>query len=256
MVGSGGAPLLLLAPLLVPTAWACSLSVPSAHAIDPTLDDDTSPAAITGAVGVEVRRGRGPVEMNGACGSSSCDDIGLLTLTFAAAIDDGAADGADSGGLSDDRLQPAVGYQLRLRSGALAAGLALPAAPQAAWLSDDGNATLMLVWGDGATDRQEPFSAQVSIEPVDAAGNIGPARQVTIADDGRAATASPCAGTIPTDSDEAAAPSGCQVARGGFGGRLGGAAWVGLLGLLSRRRTGLSAPARRSHAPARARSAP
>jgi hypothetical protein len=255
MIEPGGDTLLLLALQMASAAGACSLVVPGAHGVAPTRDDDNAPTAISGEIRVEVHRGRGPVEVNGACGGSSCDDVGHVRLTFAAASDDDDDPGADTASPSDDRLQPGVGYRLQLRSGALASGLTLPATPQAAWLSEAGDATVLLVWLDGATDHQEPFSAEVSVEPVDAAGNIGPARRVTIADDGRAATTSPCAGDTQTGGGEADARSGCQVAGGG----LGGAAGIGLLGLVGRvgrRRTGLSAPARRAHGPARARRSP
>lgn len=104
--------LLLLAPLL---AWslapapaeACSVVTPGDFEVDDTLDDANPPAAIEGEVSVSVKRGVGPVSSAGGVqGSSSCDDIGQLVLSWQAAVDAEAGEG--SGGYE---LQPGVGYR-------------------------------------------------------------------------------------------------------------------------------------------------
>ena len=144
--------LLLLAPLL---AWslapapaeACSVVTPGDFEVDDTLDDANPPAAIEGEVSVSVKRGVGPVSSAGGVqGSSSCDDIGQLVLSWQAAVDAEAGEG--SGGYE---LQPGVGYRFAVVEGTLPDGLSIPQHAQSAFFDVDsgGASTIFVIPGSG-----------------------------------------------------------------------------------------------------------
>jgi len=158
-----------LGALLHPTsARACDFAGPTAHTIDPALQatDHVPPVWPSPPRAQGVQRGRGP-QQNGCGGTaSSCDDIGIITITT---------------GATDDTTAPGrVGYRLSQASGALPAGLSLP--PDAVEPNPDGSLTL--VWSDGATDNQDSFSFTLDIVAIDAAGNES-APQVLVIEDGR-----------------------------------------------------------------------
>lgn len=100
--------------------------------------------------------------------TTSCDDLGFLTLTFPAPL-------------------PAetVGYAFEVLAGHPPDGL-LPSDPLRAITRQDGTHGLTLTWIDGATLEQEPLSFVLGIRTVDCAGNRS--REVTrvlVRDSGR-----------------------------------------------------------------------
>ncbi|MCA9488928.1 MAG: hypothetical protein KC621_03375 [Myxococcales bacterium] len=158
------------------TSLACSLAGPSTLTIQTDPTDQTAPTAPVW-VATDIRRGVGP---QGGM-STSCDDLGFVTITVARPDDD--PDGEE-----------AVGYRLALVEGSLPDDLTLP---EEAWLGPE----LILSWIDGATDDQEPLVFTLSLTPTDAAGNEGEPLVVEISDPGSTAN-----------------PLGCDVLGGGAGG--------------------------------------
>jgi hypothetical protein len=203
----------LLALLGHPTAEACSLAGPSELAMEPTSDDRTPPAAPElGAV--RITRGRGPrATEDGAYLTTSCDDIGFIVVTVARPVTD--PDG-----------EAAVGYRFALASGALPAGLVLPAPTAAPWLGP----ALNFAWIDEATDEQDSFAFTLEVIPVDAAGNEGPPLIVELADGG--------------EVEAPVAAAGCATAPGP-------AAWSVLLALVAARRGSGRAPRQQRPDPTR-----
>ena len=119
-----------LGALLHPTsARACDFAGPTAHTIDPALQatDHVPPVWPSPPRAQGVQRGRGP-QQNGCGGTaSSCDDIGIITITT---------------GATDDTTAPGrVGYRLSQASGAHARG-SLPTSrrrrAEPGWLADAG----------------------------------------------------------------------------------------------------------------------
>lgn len=162
-------------------ADACSFAGPIEHEIDPAeaAVDDEPPAKIE-TVGVEIRRGKGP---EGGCSqsSTSCDDIGLITLIPTPP--------------SDNRTDAdELGYRIRLVGGEVPSGLTIPTE---AWRLQTSSppAALSLHWIDGATDDQESIDFTVTLAAVDRAGNEGPE-------------------SAPIRIHHAGSSSGCRVARG------------------------------------------
>lgn len=140
--------LALAAALCAPPALACSVLGPQPH---PILDasDDTAPPATPQLQSITITRGHGPGP--GGC-STSCDDIGFLTLELLAEDDTSTA--------------ATTGFQLTLVDGALPFDLPVdPVRPQ------DG-ANLELTWIDGATAAQEALDATLEVHAVDEAGNV------------------------------------------------------------------------------------
>lgn len=149
--------LLIGASLLPTSAWACTISGPGAHAIDPTEAevDHTAPHPPTGLQVVDIQRGTGPAcDRSGVCSSTSCDDIAWIRLAWTPGGDDRTVD-AD------------LGARVRVVSGT---------APEGMWPFDDAvrpfaAGTLDLVWIDGATDDQEALDFTIEVAELDRAGN-------------------------------------------------------------------------------------
>jgi MYXO-CTERM domain-containing protein len=152
--------ILVAAALHAPDASACSIPAPSELVVDTAEQavDHAAPATVA-TVGVAVQRGRAPKsEGCGSMAASSCDDLGIVTLTPTAP--------------ADDRTDAsALGYRVRLVAGALPDGSSLW--PKAVVPGVGGG--LALVWIDGADDEQEPVDFTVTVAAVDRAGNEGPA---------------------------------------------------------------------------------
>lgn len=152
---------------LATPAAACSLVGPEVLLVDTSLEDVQPPEAPE-ITAIEITRGRGPQPAGpGRSVSTSCDDLGIVSLSIT----------QPDGGPDPDGD---VGYLLELAEGTLADGMSLPTEP---WLGP----ILTLSWIDGATDDQEPFDALLAITPIDRAGNLGPTVTVELADDGVAA---------------------------------------------------------------------
>ncbi|MFZ5475916.1 MAG: hypothetical protein ACOZNI_04000 [Myxococcota bacterium] len=199
-------------------ATACSLEAPAAYEPDTASDDSVAPGE-PGAPTVRVTRGKGPVcEEDCSCMSTSCDDLGIVSLVFTAALDDRSPE-------ADADTQDGVGYVLTLVDGALAEGLELPGGPVGAFISGE-EASLALVWIDDASDDQDAFEATVALHAVDLAGNAGPAVTFTIEDPGSVETDTHCFGGGGDDDEEKAI---CGLSGGG-------AAWLLAAGALAGRR--------------------
>ena len=151
----------LSALLSAPSAFACSLLGPQPHAVNESSPDATAPSTPT--LG-ELSIGRGVGPRGGM--STSCDDIGWITLPLDADDDTSADD--------------AIGYFLALSDGSLPFDLPVdPVRPQTA----EG---LTLNWIDEATKEQEPIEATLQILAVDEAGNVSAEPlAVEISDPGR-----------------------------------------------------------------------
>ena len=165
---------LLGALLLAPSAaLACSIATPQPHELDPdevAVDVLAPEAPALAPDGVAVRRGVGPTCVGFECDSTSCDDLGLITVALTP---------------GDDDRTPAAeqGFVIDHAGGTLPDGLTLSQTSPARL--DDG--TLRLVWIDDDEREQEPFDFAVDIVPVDLAGNEGESLRVQITDPGREA---------------------------------------------------------------------
>lgn len=162
-------------------ASACEFAGPIEHVVDPAeADVDKEPPAKIETVGVEIRRGEGP---EGGCSrtSTSCDDIGSITLVPTPP--------------SDNRTAPnELGYRIRLVGGTLPEGLSLPSE---AWRAEGSNfPALSLRWIDGSTDDQEAIDFTITLTAIDRAGNQGPESD-------------------PIRIHHTGSRLGCRVARGG-----------------------------------------
>jgi len=123
---------------------------------DETLADDVAPEA-PGGVSVTVGRGHAPAEGCGA-GSTSCDDIGSVTLR----LDEPATD--------DQSSTEHIGYRIELADGVLPGTLRLPDTAVRA----NGGTELELFFVDDATEAQEVVAFSLVLTPIDEAGNVGP----------------------------------------------------------------------------------
>lgn len=180
--------------LLARAALACGLASPRPLVVDEgERGIDRSPPQKVASAGVAIVRGRGP---RGGCGSqtsTSCDDLGTVTLHPTAP--------------SDDRTAPGdLGYLVKLVGGHLPEGATLPSD---AVLADPSTGILVAGWTDGATDDQESIDFSVTLTAVDRGGNAGPESDpIRVQDSGRG--------------------SGCRTARGGDG-----SSFAMVLGLLT-----------------------
>jgi uncharacterized protein (TIGR03382 family) len=95
---------------------------------------------------------------------SSCDDLGWVVLSAVA---------------EDDRTPASeLGYEFEVVGGSPPEGIDIPTMV-VRWFD-------RLIWLDGATDTQEPFSFRLRVRAVDLAGNRGPwSEPITIHDEGR-----------------------------------------------------------------------
>ena len=160
-----------LAFLLLPaSALACSLLGPLPLSVDPELEDATPPQAPV-VERVAIRRATGPNIVDGQVESSSCDDVGWITLVLDQPPGD--AHRADE-----------IGYLLERAEGTLPEGLVLAAVP---WVGD----TLVLPWLDVGDTRDAAVDFVLRVTPVDEAANRGEAVEVRITD---ASTPGSCGG--------------------------------------------------------------
>ncbi len=142
--------------------------------------------------------------MGAVRGYTSCDDVGSIALSFAAAWDDRSP-------AADSDIQQGVGYGVRVTGGSLPDGLLIDAEPMAAFI-DEGVASLGFVWGDDPTDRQEAFDFTLEIVAIDLAGNEGDGVLVDVADGGYDGPEG-CA-TNEEESEGGPSPSGCSSVPG------------------------------------------
>ncbi|HYO98417.1 MAG TPA: hypothetical protein VER33_28130 [Polyangiaceae bacterium] len=156
------APLAVGALLLVGARQASACSI-AAHTPLTIAHPGTgvAPGALA-TLTVSTKRGTGP---SGGCERtvSSCDDLGMINLSFVAPQD-------------PDSALDAIGYRLSLVAGELPVGLALPEHPVVAFADskDPQRRHLHLVWIDGGSDKQEAIDFTVVIAAVDSNGNQGP----------------------------------------------------------------------------------
>lgn len=166
-------------------AFACSFATGEAHTTAENPEDTTAPTA-PGAVSAEVNRGVAPVcNVLGSCQSTSCDDLGRISLSFPASEDDVSAANA-------------VGYRLRVVEGAPPDDLGIDETRRADSIDGD-QASLTLLWIDEATDDQEAFSVVIGITAIDEAGNESEEVTIEVSDAGGESS------------------SGCNTAGGGTG---------------------------------------
>lgn len=213
-------PLLLLAAPR--PADACSIVVPGSFAVDPVLEgtETTPPTLDLSDARAHTSRGVGPTCVSGGYASTSCDDIGSINLSFPSA---GAP--APEGDLDS------VGYLLRVVEGTVPDGFWLDTAPYAAF-HHDGDATIPLIWIDGAEEAQEAFSFTLGVTPIDSAGNTGGEELLFIDDPGNTG-----------DGSCASEALGCAHRSGGGGG------WLLLLAAALLRGRSQAASARRGSSP-------
>lgn len=189
---------LLLGLALPSSALACSFIEYDEHVIDDTSTDVVPPSLPT-LDELSVTRGVGPTSAGfGTQMSSSCDDLGWITLLLSAEDDVSAPEN--------------LGFTFALDTGSLPFTL-----PTEAVRPFDGSITF--VWIDGATDEQEPIEATVTVNTMDEAGNLSAeSLLLTISDEG---------------SEEGV--KGCSTGSGAPGLGLG---LLGLVALGARRRRG------------------
>lgn len=176
---------MFLLRLLSPPALACLYDFPGWFDPVPDAGDVEAPGAPGQPVSVHVWRGTGPqyaVE-DGLCEVSYnvCNDGGGIDLSFAAALDAGQTEPVK---FENTNLQDRVGYRFRSVSGSPPPELWYNERPTRAYLNDQGQASLFLLWGDEATNVQEPIDFVLGIQAVDFAGNEGGELQVRVEDPG------------------------------------------------------------------------
>ncbi len=136
---------------------ACTIPGPEPHTTSPNPSDTTPPAQVTD-VGVSIQRGRGPERSGCSESATSCDGIGMLRIHIATPPQD------------DHTPSTRIGYLLRLAAGSLPKGVSLPTQAIRSSAGDE----LAISWSDDATDEQEALDFELTLTPVDEAGNEGP----------------------------------------------------------------------------------
>jgi hypothetical protein len=140
-------------------ARACKVLTVQGFTADPARQaTDQQAPMVTGPAVVTIRRGmvRG----------TDCDSTGSLTISVP---------------VSDDQTAlPEMGFRITLESGTPPAGLFLRNGDFKGAIPG----VLGFGWADGASNDQESFSFVLSIAPIDAAGNVGQAVDVVVADGG------------------------------------------------------------------------
>ncbi|MDP2309834.1 MAG: hypothetical protein Q8P18_27695 [Pseudomonadota bacterium] len=217
--------LLLLA--LARPADACSFDSPGSFELDPASDDTVAPSPPGELLSVRVVRGRGPECHDGGMSSStSCDDLGTLSVGFVAALDD-RSPAVDTGA-----VQTGVGYRVRVAEGALPDGLSIDPDHDHAAFRGDGTASLFFVWIDDASDDQDAFAATLAVTAIDLAGNESAEALFEVSDPG----------TVDADG-EPGCPEEEEAEASALCGTSAGAGLVAMLvgaGLVARRRFGRS----------------
>ncbi len=176
--------LLVLASLLTPPAAACQFVVGAEHVVTENPADTAAPTD-PADVQVTVKRGVGPACVGPLCSSTSCDDLGAVTLTFPASTDDVSA-------------PEAIGYRVRLVEGTAPEHLLDGVVRTSDRLSDDGTAQITLAWGDEATDDQEPLDFVLGVTAIDEAGNESAEVEVEVSDAGSGCATVGGAGALAT----------------------------------------------------------
>ncbi|MEA2700581.1 MAG: hypothetical protein QOI66_4852, partial [Myxococcales bacterium] len=131
---------IVMLTVLVSAQRADACSVPGAvpHVIDPSKQatDITAPPPPIVML-KEIKRGRGPQGGPGcSSSSSSCDDLGTVTLSIAAT--------------DDDSPPQSIGYRIQLVSGRLPGGLDLPGDSRPlSPVDQNGQIAIYLNWVDG-----------------------------------------------------------------------------------------------------------
>lgn len=163
--------LLSLLLLAASEAWACSFALPDAFSSTPDPNDTTPPSAL--ALGsVDIYRGVGPERTLGGWSSTSCDDLGWISIALSA---------------SDDTTAEAdLGLRVTLAGGTLPEGLGDPSGDLHLTLAGELPGGLTLVWIDEATDEQEPFDFDLELSALDAAGNASEPIVLNLQDPGSA----------------------------------------------------------------------
>ncbi len=138
--------LLIVSIALLPTRTeACSIREPAIFAVAQTVNANSPPTIVVSSVA--VKRGVGPVDEGcGSQSSTSCDDLGVVSLTL-------------------DGMQEQMGIVFETE-GNVPKGL-VPTEPVAA------EPELFLFFIDGATDEQEAVDFRLRITSVNAAGEMG-----------------------------------------------------------------------------------
>jgi len=168
----------ILSLLLSQPTLGCSLISPAVFDVDPTLTGDEIAPDMPEFNDLTIHRGRGPRKLDdGSMMSTSCDDIGFITIELMDPAEDDPED---------------VGYSVDLLDGELPMGLTLPEGTYA-------GPGISLSWIDEAIHDQDPFGFTLQITPFDTSGNQGDPLEVWLEDDG-----------IP---DAESAPYSCSVVR-------------------------------------------
>ena len=164
-------------------ALACSIAIQDLR-IEADPLDTVAPGGISNLMVADITRGIGPdCNPDDTCVSSSCDDIGAVTLRFTLPVDDRTP-------------SEAHGYITWIEEGhAPDYGGALELVEPRMAVVNEGEGRLSISWIDGATDRQEAIDLVIAVAPVDASGREGPPSYVRVLDAASMGTPSGCAHT-------------------------------------------------------------
>ncbi|HEY0705639.1 MAG TPA: hypothetical protein VGG33_02525 [Polyangia bacterium] len=171
-------------------ARACaSVGISPAPSPPAVLPADEVPRRLE-LVAAEVRRGRGPCQSGtGSKTGSSCDDLGLISLTVK---------------LPDAGQACAFAFVMQLAGGAPPSGVVIPPGLLSGTCNalTPNHAGFEFLWSDGNTDQQEPFSFDLEMRAIDGKGKESPPAVFHIEHDGRPSHQCP---TSPADT------SGCAL---------------------------------------------
>jgi len=162
-------------------AWGCTYSFPP-YVTDPAESGvDTQVPAAPSVGKVTIKRGMGPRGSGCQSTSSSCDDIGAITLRLTAKDDRTAAD--------------AIGYTISVVRGQAPEDLSPLDQP----LAQVGTNEVTLIWLDGGTNDQEAVDFDLRVRAIDKAGNVGPGTLVPIQSGSTGCSVSPGARVVRLD---------------------------------------------------------
>jgi MYXO-CTERM domain-containing protein len=148
-------------------ARACSLGKQPGHTLEPArFAGDRQAPVLTGVRVIRLRRGYETSSGAPAGYESICPMHGYLTIEVSA---------------TDDQTPTAeLGFRLQVKSGKTPQYWEIPAGDLQAF---DGK--ISLNWVDDASDDQEAFDFVLAVAPVDRAGNVGAALDLSVSDPGR-----------------------------------------------------------------------